>query len=218
MADNFRGKLGPGSCPSYVRSLTRGFWINQSRWALGSSPEAGNPILLFGLSPGEGLSQGCPEQELPDGPKAASETHVLAHSEEGAAGMNAQGLSLCHLAWRGWQSPALCSASWWLSCLSSGLAGKKNAFLGWVICQDKWVGSSFLHSQRLGQCQAYSRSREKSGAMCKPIWAWETAGVTLHPGMTVLGPGHHSSLGSHVAWCWESLQMGPLASNLGVTA
>lgn len=51
----------------------QGFLSNQSRWALGSSPEAGKPILLFGLSPEAGLSQGCSERE------AASETHTHTH-------------------------------------------------------------------------------------------------------------------------------------------
>ena len=49
------------------------------RWALGRSPVAGKPSPLFGLSPGEELSQGRPEGSA-GGPRAISETHVLALS------------------------------------------------------------------------------------------------------------------------------------------
>lgn len=54
--------------------------------------------------------------------------------------------------------------------------------------------------------------------MCKPIWAWETAGVTLHPGMTVLGPGHHSSLVSYVAWVLGKSAIGPTCFKSWITA
>lgn len=74
--------------------------------------------------------------------------------------MNGQGLCLRHLAWREWQRAGrvlLLLHHLWFSCLLFVWAEKKDAFVGCVIHQDKWVGlltcgsvgSSHLYSQYL---------------------------------------------------------------------